>query len=1276
MLSWARLLLSTAVPFVLVSAALLPSALASSAPLPFVFVPNVGQSPSDVRYVGHGPHYTVDVTDRGLRFAFAPMVTRASSTAPPAERRLALAFVGARLRPVVDARESSAAVNYFIGADPRRWRTGVPAADQLVYRDVWPGIDLVLRGEAGRLKYEFVVAPGASVSAIRLAYEGARRVAVDPSGDLRVETAGGVLTDARPVTYQTIDGRRVAVPSRFVTGAGATRTHGFAVGTYDPTVPLVVDPGLLYATFVGGTGGEKAFGVAADATGAVYVVGTVESPTTAGAPGTRLGRLGRGDVFVAKVNPSASGAASLVYLTYIGGADADIGRAIAVDGQGNAYVTGQTASADFPTTTGAFSTKLAGRGDAFVAKLGASGGSLVYATFLGGGGPDEGRAIAVACAAVPNDGTCEAHVTGWTQSSNFPITPFAVFAASQGRQDAFVTKLTATGAALGYSTYLGGTGTDIGHGIALACAPAGAAPPACSAWVAGETASSNFPTTAAAFDTAFGGSVDGFATRLNAAGDALEYSTFLGGTGADRAHAIATNAQGLAYVTGAIASPSFGGVTPVAIGPGGGTDAFVARLDSSLAGTGSLGFLARLGGAGQDIGYGIGLRCDATGCEPIVVGETASSDFPVSVDATSATFHGAVDAFVARVAVAGTTAPFATYLGGAAADRAYAVAVETAGRVHVVGETASSDFPTTAGAFHTAFGMLTDAFVATLDLQATAPPPPPPGSGPTATDDTVSSAQNATLVFPASDLLANDTPQATGQTLTVTAVSATSTAGGTASLSGANVTYVPPENFTGTDTFTYTVCDDASPPGCATGTVTVAVSAADRPPVVNATDQTVNEGVLLTFTVTAGDPDTPSATLPVTATDLPRGATFDASTGQVSWTPTSAQAGVYFVAFRAAADGTTIARTIRITVNDTIVDSDLDDVPDASNPLVGRGPDNCRDVPNTDQSDVNDNGVGDVCDPHPNAFDAVVTTSVVSVSAPALDAGHAEGERIVATVAVTFNPSDNLAGCYFGARPTPYNIVLEVLDAAGHVVLAQQIQEGPPFVIALAPAGDLVAVCRVADPSNPGSVAGPRTLTADVPITDWHILAPGRYVVRAEYVAVGLKDLDLNRTGGCSRDPSECYAPIWQGLSSGSLSLTIGDQCPTSGAGFGQGPGGTGCPVADKIIVTRRGTGAPVPGAQIRVFDRNSPAFRAVIGGVKNPDRSLYPTIFESDAGRVGTCVTAANGICFAGEEAIGDLFVIVKARDSNGQVVYDGKPKSPSDFDATGVAVKDFQIP
>ncbi len=619
-----------------------------------LFVENVGQFPPEVRFQVRGGTQTLWLTEQAMWLVY-----------PDDEgRRIALRITypdanpHPRLEPV---HRLPVTFNFYLGDDPAKWRTRVPVWGGVRYVGLYPGFDLEIGGAKGRLMWRLV-----------------RR---HPAAPLP--------------------------PSPHVEGAEGLSWEDELLPTLTaPSAQENVADGLLYSTFLGGSDDDCPAGgcaIALDAAGHVYVTGETASgsfPTTPGAYDTSYPVLG--DVFIAKLKPDGSG---LVYATLLGGGRNEIGRAIAVDGAGNVYVTGTTESSNFPTTEGAFD-RTYNEGyypeDAFVTKLNADGTALLFSTYLGGTANDQGSAIAL-------DDAGQVYVAGRTQSSNFPTTEGAFDpsynpSTQNGENDAFVTKLNATGSALVYSTYLGG-GCDEGS-KAIFVDGAGYA------YVTGNTCSTDFPTTEGAFDRQLSGTWDAFLVKLNAAGSALSYATYLGGSGDEAGKAIAVDAAGRPYVGGDTSSVDFP-ATVAHIGVRN-TDAlhdlFVTKFQAD--GTG-LVYAVTLGGSGVDY-MGNAMAVDDAGAL-YLPGGTASADFPTTAPTFDATFNGGGwDGVVLRLNAAGTALDYATFLGGNGVDFVYGLALGAGHTVYVAGHTSSGNFPTTDGAFDGGYNGGFDAFAAHL----------------------------------------------------------------------------------------------------------------------------------------------------------------------------------------------------------------------------------------------------------------------------------------------------------------------------------------------------------------------------------------------------------------------------------------------------------------------------------------------------------------------------------------------------------------------------------
>lgn len=705
--------------------------------LPLYFVPNRGQLEAPIDYFVQGA---------GASLSFSPTGIDVAMRGPDTMSSVRMQFIGAdpAARPR-GAGRTEGVVSYFTGRRSE-WVTRLPTYSRIVYRELWPGIDLLSSGPAGRLKYSFVVDPGVDPGAVRLRWRGAADVTLNDAGQMEVETSADTLIDEAPVTYQRIGGRRVDVSSSYDLRG---RSYGFRVGEYDRTKPLVVDPEiLLYAGYVGGASSEFGHGVAVDREGAAYIGGETTSPEASfpdgtdeggdgdafdGIPGADQTHNGLTDAFVVKVDPAGT---ALEYATYLGGSNSgDTAQAIAVDDSGAAYVTGGTNWITFPTTGGSFDESHNGGFDAFIAKLNPAGTALEYSGYLGGNGEDLGAGIAI-------DGAGAAYITGRTTSSEsfFPDGTdedgdFEGFdgipgadQVQNGGTDAFVAKLNPGGTALDYAGFLGGSGEEEGRGIAVDDSG--------SAYVTGNTASTEAtfpdgvddPADGSAFDAVpgpdqvyNGGSGDAFVAKLSPAGTAFSYAGYIGGAAAngDAGHGIAVDG-GEALITGFTHSSQ--GTFPDGVddgsdgdafdgipgpdqtynGPAALPDAFVAKVNT--AGTG-LSYAGYVGGSHIDRGYGIAV---SDGGEAYITGMTHSSEatFPDGTDddmdgdafdgipGPDQTFSGTAsnaEVFVAKVNGTGSALAYAGYLGGEDHEEGRAIALDGTGAAYFVGITASGE---------------------------------------------------------------------------------------------------------------------------------------------------------------------------------------------------------------------------------------------------------------------------------------------------------------------------------------------------------------------------------------------------------------------------------------------------------------------------------------------------------------------------------------------------------------------------------------------------------
>jgi hypothetical protein len=696
---------------------------------PLAFVPNAGQSGPRVRFRLHAAGATIFFMPRGI------VASRQTSDASISATRLR--FRGAdRDAELLPVGRLPGVVNYLVG-EPREWREAVPTYGAIVYRDLYPGIDLRYdeesRPEALGLSGRYEVAPGGDPGDIRWRYEDARSARVEPlTGSLRVQFRGpgGPLIEPAPAAWQAIDGRRVPVPARYrVTAGGAV---GVELGNYDARHPVAITAAIddraagrtaaSYSTYLGGTQWDEGLDVDTDRSGNAFIAGFTVSADFPMAKAMRSTFAGVVDAFVTKISSDGD---RLLYSTYLGGGDVDAANSIDVDDAGNAYVVGRTGSPDFPTAH-PLQPALRGRAcqgrpchDAFAAKLDPGGGRLLYSTYLGGRRNDEALGIAV------DDGG-RAHITGNTDSTDYP-TRDALLPAFGGPPclndlpcplDAFVTKLDRRGGALVYSTYLGGSESDTSGGIAV--------DPGGNAYVTGSTRSPDFPTTGALQPELRGRSCgpppapcrDLYVAKFNPGGEPV-YSTFLGGTETESSGGIAVDAGGSAFVTGSTQSTDFPTVDAIDSAADNGScsdavpkelcnDVFVTKLSPD---GGALRYSTYLSGSAED--QGLGIAVDDAGTA-YITGSTDSGDFRTE-RAVQETIGGYIDAFVATIDPGGGAVVFSSFLGGSDAERGNSIAVDEAGNAYVTGRTDSPDFPTVKALQRTIAGDL-DAFAVKITI--------------------------------------------------------------------------------------------------------------------------------------------------------------------------------------------------------------------------------------------------------------------------------------------------------------------------------------------------------------------------------------------------------------------------------------------------------------------------------------------------------------------------------------------------------------------------------
>jgi len=600
------------------------------------FYENLGQiQNNDIRFYG-------DVAGLGIGFTDSGVVYRISSRVEESQENIVditqsesifvtLRFEGANEVTLHGNGLLPHKSNYFIGNNLDEWHTDVCSYSEIVYPDLYNNIDLIYRVSEGGLKYEFIVWPGGDPSDINLHYEGIDGLSVDQDGALVASTAYGPLVDGGLYIYQVTESGQMEIEGEFKRGHEDRFDFGFQIaGNYCKAMPLVIDPFLHYSTFVGGSSNDDGYSITLDSSNNAYVTGYTQSanfPTTPGANDTS--HNGNYDVFILKLSADGS---TLLYSTFVGSSDGEGGYSIALDSSDNAYVTGYTQSANFPTTPGANDTSHNGNIDVFILKLSADGSSLLYSTFVGESDDDRGRSIAL-------DSSNNAYVTGLTQSANFPTTPGANDTSQNGGYDGFALKLSADGSTLLYSTFVGGSSDDYVRSIALDSLD--------NVYVTGETYSNSFPTTPGANDTSHNGGADVFILKLSADGSTLLYSTFVGGSSNDYVRSIALDSSDNAYVTG----------------------------------------------------------------------YTQSANFPTTPGANDTSHNGNNDVFILKLSADGSSLLYSTFVGGSSDDYVRSIALDSSDNAYVTGYTDSSNFPTTHGANDTSHNGGSDVFIVKIDFR-------------------------------------------------------------------------------------------------------------------------------------------------------------------------------------------------------------------------------------------------------------------------------------------------------------------------------------------------------------------------------------------------------------------------------------------------------------------------------------------------------------------------------------------------------------------------------
>ena len=696
--------------------------------LPLTFEANTGQTDPRVKFLAHGSGYSVFLTAGQMVLDLRPsaVVSKAANNSAasaasqkPANIVLQLNLSGANQNPkVVGEDVQPGKVNYFIGKDPKKWQTNVATYKQVRYKDVYPGIDLVYYGNQSRVEHDFVIAPGADASQIQFDVKGADRLSIASNGDLSLSKGTDEIRLQAPIIYQDFHGMHIPVTGQY---SVRNSTHvSFALGAYDKTMPLVIDPVLVYGTFLGGLANDQAIGIGVDTNGSAYVTGWTQSSNfpLAGQNGPPPAGT---NIFVAKLDVSGS---SLVYADYIGGNSDDNPTAMVMDSSNHVFITGNTYSGDFPVVN-PYQANNAGGQDAFVTEVSSDGASLVYSTYLGGNNSEYGSGIAV-------DSTGNIYVAGYTYSQDFPTANAVQSTVSPNQngyygQYGFVTKLTPDGSSLVYSTYYAGSTNIVQSCYGQPCWPTPystvngiAVDGSGNAYITGNTNTYDFPVSEGAYEDSNTTNYDqqvAFLAKLDSSGN-VSYSTYFSATPDDpyiNMIAVNVDTTGSAYVIGwtypwSTALPL---TTPNLCDPSqsGCSFGFITKFDP----TGSSLSYSTFLGANVDI-WPQSFLVDASG-DAFVLSRSGGGDQNFMVNPIEV-FANQSDLIIQEVDPVAGSQLFSTFVGGNGDDEPGAIALDSAGAIYITGYTNSTDYPVTAAALQNTVGGNYDAFVTKIGTAA------------------------------------------------------------------------------------------------------------------------------------------------------------------------------------------------------------------------------------------------------------------------------------------------------------------------------------------------------------------------------------------------------------------------------------------------------------------------------------------------------------------------------------------------------------------------------
>jgi len=671
--------------------------------LPLYFIENKGQVDKAVKFYEKGAGHATFFTEEGVVLALTKSNGKLKDTNTDKNRKhtteaVKLSFIDANNGvKITSSTPLPGHVNYFIGNDKTRWQSNIPTYKAVTYENVYKNIDIKFYGNNRDIEHDIIVRPGGDPSLVKFTYEGIKGLKIRDNGDLEVSLNYGKVIEKRPIIYQVINGERKNIEGSYsiFKGKMGAFTYGYTVASYDHTKKLVIDPVLVYSTYLGGSNWDGGKDIAVDNTGAVYVTGVTGSldfPLVSPAQFSYGG--GNTDGFITKINPAGT---AIIYSTYFGGMGNETNKAIAVDSNGAVFIAGDTGSQiNFPLVNPIQDTFGGSLYDAFLVKLNPAGSAIIFSTYLGGSGIDSGDGLAL-------DNSGAAYVTGSTSSPDFPtVNPIQIRSADYNNY-AFVTKINPTGSAIVYSTCIGGSGNDFGKAIDVDSSGA--------AYLTGIAYSTDFPLVNPLQPIKGGGSFDAFVTKINPAGSAYVYSTYVGGSSAEWSNSIAVDSSGAAYITGEVLSADFPTVNPIQ-GYSGYDDAFITKINPAGS---AIVYSTYLGGTSGDKYFDI--TVDNSGAAYVTGWSSSANDYPLVAPLQGIYGGGASDITVAKLNPAGSELVFSTFFGGSGNEPGRAIAVDSSGAIYITGETSSSNLPI-ANAIQGRIAGNQDAFISKITLPA------------------------------------------------------------------------------------------------------------------------------------------------------------------------------------------------------------------------------------------------------------------------------------------------------------------------------------------------------------------------------------------------------------------------------------------------------------------------------------------------------------------------------------------------------------------------------